>query len=52
MRFDFEVVFIDKVLYGMLPDKTMVYPGHGKFTDIGSEKLENSRISIYGGDWL
>ena len=41
-----------KRLYDMLPDKTIVYPGHGKFTDIGSEKLENSRISIYGGEWM
>jgi hypothetical protein len=36
MRFDFEVVFIGKALYEILSDKTMIYPGHGKFTDIGS----------------
>lgn len=41
-----------KRLYDLLPDRTRVYPGHGQFTDIGSEKLENSRISIYGGEWL
>lgn len=41
-----------KRLYDILPDNTRVYPGHGQFTDIGSEKLENSRISIYGGEWL
>ena len=28
-----------------LPDETKVYPGHGDFTDIGSEKNENPFIS-------
>ncbi len=28
-----------------LPEKTKVYPGHGEFTDIGSEKNENPFIS-------
>ncbi len=32
-------------LYRSLPDQTIVYPGHGQFTDIGSEKIENERIS-------
>jgi glyoxylase-like metal-dependent hydrolase (beta-lactamase superfamily II) len=41
-----------KRLYDILPDITRVHPGHGQVTDIGSEKLENSRISIYGGEWL
>jgi hydroxyacylglutathione hydrolase len=47
-----ELIITVKRLYDVLPDKTTVYPGHGKFTDIGLEKLENSRISIYGGEWL
>ena len=32
-------------LYSLLPDETMVYPGHGQFTTIGSEKKDNTRIS-------
>ena len=31
-------------LYAELPDSTKVYPGHGEFTDIGSEKLENEEV--------
>ena len=31
-------------LYALLPDETIVYPGHGKFTDIGSEKMENEVV--------
>jgi len=31
-------------LYSSLPDSTVVYPGHGQFTDIGSEKKENERV--------
>ena len=31
-------------LYDELPDSTKVYPGHGEFTDIGSEKLENEEV--------
>lgn len=38
-------------LYSMFPDSTVVYPGHGQFTDIGSEKRENKRITRDGGDW-
>ena len=32
-------------LYEILPEGTKVYPGHGDFTDIGSEKRENSKIT-------
>lgn len=31
-------------LYSMLPDETIVYPGHGQFTTIGAEKKLNERI--------
>jgi hydroxyacylglutathione hydrolase len=31
-------------LYSTLADSTIVYPGHGQFTDIGSEKKENERV--------
>jgi len=33
-------------LYNTLSDETIVYPGHGEFTDIGSEKRENRHIRI------
>lgn len=33
-------------LYSELPDTTKVYPGHGEFTDIGTEKMENEEVSI------
>ena len=39
-------------LYEILPVYTKVYPGHGQFTDIGSERLENKRITVDGGEWL
>jgi hydroxyacylglutathione hydrolase len=38
-------------LYFSLSDKTKVYPGHGRFTDIESEKKENTRVTINGGLW-
>lgn len=38
-------------LYTLLPDETLVYPGHNQYTDIGSEKKENTRISFDGGLW-
>ena len=41
-----------KNLYKILPEYTKVYPGHGQFTDIGSEKRENKRITENGGEWL
>jgi len=39
-------------LYTLFSDETKVYPGHGQFTDIGSEKVENKRITVNGGEWL
>jgi glyoxylase-like metal-dependent hydrolase (beta-lactamase superfamily II) len=39
-------------LYEFFPDSTIVYPGHGKFIDIGSEKKENTRITVDGGAWV
>ncbi|UCH63681.1 MAG: MBL fold metallo-hydrolase [Fidelibacterota bacterium] len=33
-------------LYSSLSDKTKVYPGHGLFTDIGTEKLENEEVRV------
>ena len=38
-------------LYRLFPDSTIVYPGHGQSTDIGSEKLENKYISLLDGKW-
>jgi glyoxylase-like metal-dependent hydrolase (beta-lactamase superfamily II) len=35
-----------KRLYRTLPDSTKVYPGHGKSTDIASEKKENIRVRL------
>jgi hydroxyacylglutathione hydrolase len=44
-------IFIKSVreLYKLLPDTTIVYPGHNQPTDIGSEKKNNQRISLTGG---
>jgi glyoxylase-like metal-dependent hydrolase (beta-lactamase superfamily II) len=33
-------------LYRELPDETKVYPGHGQFTDIGTEKTENEEVTL------
>lgn len=38
-------------LYRVFPDGTVVYPGHDQYTDIGSEKRENKRISMDNGDY-
>jgi glyoxylase-like metal-dependent hydrolase (beta-lactamase superfamily II) len=41
-----EIVKSVRRLYTTLPDETIVYPGHGRFTDIGSEKEENERVTV------
>ena len=33
-------------LYSLFPDSTVVYPGHGRRTDIGSEKIKNPKVSL------
>jgi glyoxylase-like metal-dependent hydrolase (beta-lactamase superfamily II) len=33
-------------LYTEVPDTTKVYPGHGEFTDIGSEEKNNEEVTI------
>ena len=38
-------------LYRSFPDSTLVYPGHGQITDIGSEKAMNKYISLDDGKW-
>ena len=38
-------------LYEILPDSTLVYPGHMQFTDILSEKTLNSRIKADTVTW-
>lgn len=32
-------------LYATFPDTTIIYPGHGEYSDIGSEKRENEQVS-------
>jgi hydroxyacylglutathione hydrolase len=44
MSWDTLLVSVRK-LYLLLPDETVVYPGHGQFTTIGDEKKFNARIS-------
>jgi glyoxylase-like metal-dependent hydrolase (beta-lactamase superfamily II) len=39
-----EMILSVRKLYNVLPDETIVYPAHGEYTDIGSEKNENSEI--------
>jgi glyoxylase-like metal-dependent hydrolase (beta-lactamase superfamily II) len=41
-----ELIKSVRQLYKMFPDSTIVYPGHGEVTDIGSEKNENENISL------
>jgi hydroxyacylglutathione hydrolase len=37
-------------LYSILDDNTVVYPGHGRFTDIGSEKVYNTEVTVDSAD--
>jgi hydroxyacylglutathione hydrolase len=46
-----EFIHSVRKIYGMFPDGTIVYPGHGKATQIGSEKTGNRRISLNGGEY-
>jgi glyoxylase-like metal-dependent hydrolase (beta-lactamase superfamily II) len=43
-----ELIKSVRKLYNLFPDVTIVYPGHGQFTDIGSEKKENLKITANG----
>lgn len=36
-------------LYEILPEETVVYPGHGEFTDIGREERENTEVRAETG---
>lgn len=36
-------------LYEVLPEETVVYPGHGDFTDIGTEMRENTEVRAAPG---
>jgi hydroxyacylglutathione hydrolase len=38
-------------LYRLFADSTVVYPGHNQNTDIGSEKKENTQISLNDGEY-
>jgi glyoxylase-like metal-dependent hydrolase (beta-lactamase superfamily II) len=40
-----EIVTSVRRLYKLLADETKVYPGHGEFTDIGTEKKGNQEVS-------
>jgi glyoxylase-like metal-dependent hydrolase (beta-lactamase superfamily II) len=33
-------------LYTLFPDETIVYPGHYEFTTIGTEKTENTEVTL------
>jgi len=41
-----EIVKSVRMLYTLLPDETKVYPGHGQFTEICYEKIENEEVTI------
>jgi glyoxylase-like metal-dependent hydrolase (beta-lactamase superfamily II) len=44
----YDIIKSVRKLYSLLPDTTIVYPGHGQFTDIGSEKKQNRKITANG----
>ncbi|MFC2093893.1 MBL fold metallo-hydrolase [Bacteroidota bacterium] len=41
-----ELIKSVRKLYELFPDSTIVHPGHERFTDIGSEKKENKKITL------
>jgi glyoxylase-like metal-dependent hydrolase (beta-lactamase superfamily II) len=41
-----EIVKSVRMLYTQLSGRTKVYPGHGHYTDIGSEKNQNEEVTI------
>ncbi len=41
-----------KRIYDLFQDNMMVYPGHGEFTDLDSEKKENKYVALHGGEWV
>ncbi len=41
-----EIIVSVRRLYSSLPEETIVYPGHGQPTDIGTEKRENQRVTV------
>jgi len=41
-----ELIKSVRKLYEIFPDSTVIYPGHGQISDIGSEKRENENISL------
>ncbi len=41
-----DLIISVRKLYEIFPDSTILYPGHGQFSDIGSEKRENENISL------
>jgi glyoxylase-like metal-dependent hydrolase (beta-lactamase superfamily II) len=40
-----EIVRSVRKLYTQLSEETKVYPGHGQYTDIGSEKIKNEEVT-------
>jgi glyoxylase-like metal-dependent hydrolase (beta-lactamase superfamily II) len=41
-----DLIISVRKLYDVFPDSTLIYPGHGQSSDIGSEKKENENISL------
>ena len=46
-----ELIRFARNLYGSFPESTIVYPGNGQTTDIGSEKILNKYITLDDGRW-